>query len=96
MGSIINILKGPVGRREIEGAAEIVKMIDYGGEGWYLFECVFCDDPEKKVCRREWNIDEQGSHIGQEVDNKATPPLPVVEWWVVRPAPRTQKGRTQT
>jgi hypothetical protein len=76
MGAIVNILVGSEGQRRLEGVAEITEVIEYGGDGWYIVECVFRDDPEKKRCRREWCIDEEGSLIQPLALVKATPPLP--------------------
>lgn len=59
MGSIQIIMKGEGEEREIEGRAEIVNVVEYLGGGLYLVDCIFCEDADRKVVSRLFNIDER-------------------------------------
>lgn len=92
MAAIINILQGPKGKRSLEGVAEIYSVIDYEGEGWYLIDCIFQNDPTREVCRREWNIDEPGALNQPLLYVENTPPLPADVLTVLKGAFQTLQG----
>ena len=58
MDEKVQVLKGEKGKRELEGVAEIVEVIDYLGAGDYLIWCVFESDKKKEKVQRTINIDE--------------------------------------